>query len=139
MVQHNLSVTTCPTDTRGCSFKISTANPLARDRVLRVKLKAQFDANPSDFVRTLVLKRVQSIAGFQQIATQPPPSFGFNFEGVQQVGTIQLPPGPTITNPTSTETEISLAGQPITFQFFAKFGHGGRIGSHLSPYSNKSG
>lgn len=121
VVQHNLSVTTCANDGSACSFKISTANPLARDRVSRVKLKAQFDSNPSTFVRTLVLKRLQSITGFQQIATHPPTSFGFTFEGVQQLGTIQFPPGPTIAHPTSTETEISLAGQPITFQFFAKF------------------
>ncbi|HKO95827.1 MAG TPA: hypothetical protein VJU86_02465 [Pyrinomonadaceae bacterium] len=122
VVQHNLSVTTC--DPRGCSFKVSTANPLAREGVLRIKLKAQFDPNPSNFVRTMVLKRLQSTPGFQQIATQPPSSFGFDFTGVSQLGTIQLPSGPTVTTPTTTETEISLAGRPITFQFVAKFSHG---------------
>lgn len=125
VVQHNLSVISCAAnDPAGCSFKVSTVNPLARDGVLRVKLKAQFDPNPSNFVRTMVVKRLESVAGFQQIATQAPSSFGFDFSGLTQLGSIQVPPGPTIATPTSTETEISLAGRPITLPFGAKLSHG---------------
>jgi len=121
VVQHNLCVVSCPGNTqRPCSFNISTVNPLARASVLKIKVKAVFDANPSEFVRTAVFKRLNSTPGLHPLATHPPPSFGFDFSSVPIAGLIPQPTVPPITTPTSTESQLHLAGQLITFQFFAK-------------------
>lgn len=122
VVQHNLSVISCSnTNQRPCTFKISTANP--QPSATRVKIKALFDPDPTEFVRAMVLKRITSIPGYQQISTHPPASLGFDFSGVTIGGIIPQPIGPTITTPASTETQVNLGGRPITFQFVAKFSH----------------
>ncbi len=121
VVQHNLCVVSCPASTqRPCSFSISTVNPLARANFLKIKIKAVFDGTPSNFVSQTVLKRLNSAPGLQPFATHPPPAFGFDFSGVPIAGLIPQPTIPPITTPTSTEAQLHLAGQLITFQFFAK-------------------
>jgi hypothetical protein len=99
---------------------IATVNPLARANFLKIKVKAVFDGNPSEFVRAMVFKRLNTTAALQPLATQPPPSFGFDFSGVPIAGLIQQPVIPSVTTPTSTEAQLNLAGQHVTFQFFAK-------------------
>ena len=123
VVQHNLFVVTCPASSSVCSFKVFTVNPLARANVLKIKLRAQFDANPTEFVRKTVLHRVQSIPGFHQLATQPPASLGFDLSGLPALGLIPQQIGPTTTTSTVSDTQLNLAGQLISFTFFAKLSH----------------
>ena len=123
VAQHNLCVVTCPSSQGVCSFRVSTVNPLARQNMLRIKVKAEFDANPTNFVRTVVTKRLQNTPGFHQLTNVPPVTMGFDFSGTSIPGIIPLPVAPSITTPTSVETQMFLAGQLITFTFFAKFSH----------------
>jgi len=84
VAQHNLSVLST-TDAK-VAFKINTFNPSVSVNLLlpAVKLRAVMDLAPNTFVKKTVLTRLNPLAGFQQLRTEPLPlGFGFDLTGLQ--------------------------------------------------------
>jgi hypothetical protein len=126
VAQHNLCVIVAP----GSSIKleVNTFNPaapsLALTPPLAVKLRAVLDLLPSSFVKKMVLSRVHSLPGFQQLRIVGlPQGFAFDLTGFQasqivdhshSSGIVQ-PPHP---NP-SYEATVELSGDLAKIKFLA--------------------
>jgi hypothetical protein len=125
VAQHNLCIMVAP----GTSIKleVNTFNPAAPSppaTPLGVKLRAVLDLLPSNFVKKMVLSRVQTLPGFQQIRNAGlPQGFAFDLTGLlasdivdksHTSGPVQ-PPHP---NP-SYEAKVELSGEPTKIKFLA--------------------
>ncbi|OLE53917.1 MAG: hypothetical protein AUG51_10665 [Acidobacteria bacterium 13_1_20CM_3_53_8] len=81
VAQHNICIVPCggPGAAKRpgpCGFKVLTLN-LNAEQIETVILRAAGDLNPSKFVRTVVLERLEKTQGFRRLATRPPRGFKF--------------------------------------------------------------
>jgi hypothetical protein len=124
VAQHNLCTVQIPN--QALIFKINTLNPRPPQHPppnllqnSEIKLRAVLDLEPNNFVRHIVLSRLQLQSGFQQLRTAPlPQGFKFDLTGLHasqvvdhsQPGLNSFPPH---TNP-SFEAVIVLDTQRVT-------------------------
>lgn len=122
VAQHNLCIVTATA--HGLTFKVNTLNPNLTSiapplQTPQVKLRAVLDLKPNEFVHRLVLKRLQSLAGFTQLRTTPLPlGFKFDLTGFHSGQVVDhsnpgiLNPFPPNTNP-SFEALIALEQRQV--------------------------
>ena len=120
VAQHNLCIVT--TTAHGLTFKVNTLNPsviVSPPPDQQVKVRAVLDLRPIEFVHRLVLKRLQSVAGFTQLRTTPLPlGFKFDLTGFHSGQVVDhsnsgvLNPFPPNTNP-SFEALIALEQRQV--------------------------
>ena len=146
VAQHNLCIVS--TTSPALTFKVNTLNPSPLPdppQGQAVKVRAVLDLNPPEFVRRIVLKRLQQMAGFTQLRTTALP-FGFKFDltGLQSSNVVDhshpgvVSPFPGHANP-SFEAQIVLATRRVTQLTFLASLKGAAVGDacifHLTQTS----